>query len=142
MNVLVDTTVWSLALRRRRGDLAAGEKRLVREWGRLVEGGEALLVGPVRQEILSGIRQDSDFEAVRRELSAFSYVPILPHDYDQAAAFFNTCRAKGVTGTAVDLLICAVASRLKVPIFTTDTDFKGYAKHLPIRLHKPRKQNR
>jgi hypothetical protein len=34
------------------------------------------------------------------------------------------------------MLICAMAHRLGLPIFTTDPDFSGYAKHLPIRLHE------
>ena len=140
MTVLVDTSIWSLAIRRRRGDLNAREKSFVREWIRLVESGQAALIGPIRQEILSGIRHESDFAVVRHRLSAFAYLPVLPQDYDQAAAFFNACRAKGVTGTPIDLLICAVADRRKVAIFTADTDFELYAKHLPIRLHKPRKR--
>ena len=41
-----------------------------------------------------------------------------------------------VTGT--DLLICAVAVRHGLKIFTTDTDFAAYARHLPIKLHLPR----
>ena len=140
MTVLVDTSIWSLAIRRRRDDLSAEEKRLVREWTSLVKRSQAALVGPIRQEILSGIRRESDFTTIRQQLSSFAYLPILPQDYDQAAAFFNTCRAKGLTGAPIDLLICAVAARLNVAIFTTDTDFKLYAKHLPIRLHKPRRR--
>jgi predicted nucleic acid-binding protein len=135
VTVLVDTTIWSLAIRRRHGDLNAREKDIVEEWVALVEDGQAALVGPIRQEILSGIRRPSDFDTIRRQLSAFVYLPLLPRDYDQAAAFFNTCRTKGLTGTAIDLLICAVASRVDVSIFTTDADFDLYAKHLGIRLH-------
>ena len=136
--VLVDTTIWSLALRRRRKDLSAEQQRLVREWASLVEAGRVVLVGPIRQEILSGIRRESDFAVVQRRLNAFGYLEILPGDYDRAAVFFNTCRAKGLTGTPTDLLLCAVAERVGVPVFTTDADFVRYAKLLPIRLHTPR----
>jgi predicted nucleic acid-binding protein len=136
MSVLVDTTIWSLALRRRTQDLNRRESRLVQEWESLVDAGRVLLIGPIRQEILSGIRRESDFLAVRGRLSAFGCIEVLPEDYDQAAVFFNTCRGKGFSGTSVDLLICAVASRADVPIFTTDEDFVRYADILPIWLHE------
>ncbi|MCX6929521.1 MAG: hypothetical protein NT154_40845 [Verrucomicrobia bacterium] len=41
-----------------------------------------------------------------------------------------------VAGT--DLLICAAAVRHSLKIFTTDTDFAAYARHIPIKLHLPR----
>lgn len=106
------------------------------EWTRLVRSGEAVLVGPIRQEILSGIRDERSFTAIQEILGDFRYLEIQPFDYDQAARFFNVCRARGVSGTAIDLLVCAVAHRFDVAIFTTDTDFQRYASHLEIRLHE------
>jgi predicted nucleic acid-binding protein len=138
LTVLVDTTIWSLALRRRARDLSPIEHALVAEWERLVRGGAAALVGPIRQEILSGIRDPKAFRALQEQLSAFRYLEIQPVDYDRAAIGFSACRARGITGGGVDFLICAVAERLRVAIFTTDPDFDAYAEHLPIRLHVPR----
>ncbi len=137
MSVLIDTTIWSLALRRRRHDLNLEERRLLEEWTALVKSGRAVLVGPIQQEILSGVRHQTDFVALQQRLSAFPQPEILPADYVQAAAFFNICRSRGIAATSVDLLVCAVAERLNIPIFTTDADFTRYAKVLPIRLHKP-----
>jgi len=137
VTVLVDTTIWSLALRRRAHQLAPAEERLVAEWADLVTSGRALLTGPVQQEVLSGIRSNEVFEALHEKLSAFRYLESLPGDYVQAARFFNLCRSHGVAGSHVDMLICAMAHRYDVPIFTTDPDFSGYAQHLPIRLHEP-----
>jgi hypothetical protein len=133
--VLVDTSIWSLAVRRRRQDLSRQEQRVVLEWASLVKAGRAALTGPVRQEVLSGIRHESGFATLQRKLSSFAYLEIVPGDYDRAAAFFNACRAKGISGTPIDMLLCAVAERHNVPIFTTDTDFIHYAHVLPIRLH-------
>ena len=137
MIVLVDTTIWSLALRRRSQALNDQENLLVDEWARLVRSGNAVLIGPIRQEILSGIRTSKTFSAIQERLGDFRYLEIVPSDYDQAARFFNTCRAQGITGTAIDLLICAVARRTDIPIFTTDVDFQHYAPHVGIRLHQP-----
>jgi len=135
--VLVDTTIWSLALRRRPVDISAEETTLVDEWSRLVRTGEAVLALPIRQEILSGVRSEKAFRALQQSLSAFRYLDIEPTDYDRAAEFYNTCRSHGVAGTATDLLLCAAASRSEMPIFTTDGDFPFYARHLPVRLHTP-----
>ncbi|HEX7180550.1 MAG TPA: PIN domain-containing protein [Thermoanaerobaculia bacterium] len=134
MTVLVDTTIWSLALRRRAHQLSPVETGLVEHWADLVTSGRAALIGPVLQEVLSGIRSDEVFEALNEKLSSFPYLETLPADHVQAARFFNICRSHGIAGSHVDMLICATANRHDVPIFTTDPDFSGYARHLPIRL--------
>ena len=135
--VLVDTSVWSLALRRRPRSTSGSERRLVGEWTRLVEEGLAELIGPIRQEILSGLRERSTFQALQELLSSFRYVEILAADYDRAAEFYNRCRARGISGGHIDMLIAAVAHRSHVPVFSTDPDFGRYAVELPIRLHTP-----
>jgi len=56
-------------------------------------------------------------------------------DYEEEAAFYNRCRAKGIQGSNTDYLICAVAARHEFPIFTTDEDFVRFAKVLPISLY-------
>jgi hypothetical protein len=124
-------------LRRRAHQISPAEKRLVEEWVKLVTSGRAVLTGPVHQEVLSGIRSNEAFEALHEKLSSFRYFESLPGDYVQAARFFNLCRSHGVVGSHIDMLICALAHRYGVPIFTTDPDFSGYAKHLPIRLYDP-----
>lgn len=135
--VLVDTTIWSLALRRKPHDLSASERHLVDEWAALVRGGRAVMSGPIRQEVLSGVKRQADSDALRQRLSAFALLPIELGDYDRAASFFNTCRAHGIVGTTVDMLLCALAHRTRAAIFTADQDFPLYARHLPIRLHAP-----
>ena len=62
-------------------------------------------------------------------------VHIFDDDYIQAAEFYNICRKNGVQGSHIDFLICAVAVRLSVEIYTTDKDFLNYQKHLPIKLY-------
>ncbi|MFI5377788.1 MAG: PIN domain-containing protein [Tepidisphaerales bacterium] len=133
--ILVDTTIWSLALRRKAGSLSSRESALVEEWSRLATAGQACLTGPIRQEILSGIRDAAVFKAIQQILRDFPHVVVIDGDHDRAAEFYNTCRSHGVAGTAVDMLICAVAARSDTPIFTTDGDFARYAKYLPLRLH-------
>jgi predicted nucleic acid-binding protein len=132
MKVLVDTSVWSLALRRR----APGHPA-VDELKRLVASGRAAIAGPIRQEVLSGIRERPAFERLRDHLRAFSDETALPADYERAAEHFNTCRARGLQGSNTDFLLCALAERHRLPILTTDEDFGRYARVLPgVVLHK------
>lgn len=98
-------------------------------------------MGMIRQEVLSGIREETAFTALQMLLAEFRSLEILPGDFDQAARFFNLCRSGGIAGTPVDMIICATAYRHSLPIFTTDGDFPLYARHLPIRLHLPQSQN-
>ena len=131
MKVLVDTSVWSLALRRRTPAHAA-----VDELRRLLAGGRVALAGPVRQEVLSGIRDPATFHRLRDLLRAFPDEPIAAEDYERAAECFKTCRAKGIQGSNTDFLLCAVAERHRLPILTTDEDFLEFARVLPVSLHR------
>ena len=134
MNVLVDTSVWSLALRRaRRIDDA-----VPRELAELIQEGRVVLVGPVRQELLSGIKSKPQFEQLREHLRAFPDLGLAPADYEDAAAAFNRCRERGIQGSNTDFLICAVATRRDLAIFTTDGDFKHFARVLRFELHPVR----
>jgi len=133
--VLVDTSVWSLALRRKREDLSPEEVRLTKALAELIEEGRAQIVGPIRQELLSGIRDEETFLALRRHLRAFDEPHLEADDYEEAARMNNQCRRRGVTGSGIDFLICAVAYRREWEIFTTDRDFTRYAKVLALRLY-------
>ena len=139
MKVLVDTSVWSLALRRKSEALSAAEKRIVAELTELIGEGRVAMIGLVRQELLSGVKTAEQYEKLRAQLRAFDDEPVDRADYEDAAKFGNQCRTKGIAVFAVDLLICAVAIKRGWAIFTTDPDFTNYAKVLPIKLHQPRK---
>lgn len=134
MKVLVDTSVWSLALRRN----LPSEGPEVSELIELIREFRVLMIGPVRQELLSGIKNQSQFLKLRNQLRPFPDLELTTRDYEHAAEFFNLCRGKGIQGSNTDFLICAIAARLKVPIFTTDGDFTLFQAHLPITLHSPR----
>lgn len=130
--VLVDTCIWSLAVRSSRQPDAPATNELAS----LIVKGRALLMGAVREEVLSGISSEAQFNTLRAKLRAYPDVGPRTVDYEQAAHFFNVCRNRGVQGSHVDFLICAVAHRLGTPIFTADADFTHYARLLPIRLHR------
>lgn len=131
--VIVDTSVWSLALRRKRKHPSTDPSAT--ELARLIEQGEALIAGPIRQELLSGVATQAQFELLRERLEPFPDLPIRTADYERAAACFNLCRSRGVQGSNTDYLICALALRLQVPVFSAVRDFGRYAGILGVRLH-------
>jgi len=138
LNVLVDTSVWSLSLRRAARDLNDHERRIVRELTELISEGRAHLMGLIRQEVLSGIRSPAQFDKLRALLRSFVDVAIDTADYETAARASNQCRSKGVTVSVVDCLICTTAQNRDWAIFTIDPDFETIAALLSLILHKPR----
>lgn len=138
MMVMVDTPVWSLLLRRAPKHLNPEEWRVRTELAELIREDRARMIGPVRQELLSDVRSDEQFQRLRDHLEAYADVPLTTDDYIQAAAASNQCRAAGVAGSSIDFLICAVAMKHQWPIFTTDRDFVAYARRLPVKRHSPR----
>jgi predicted nucleic acid-binding protein len=138
VNVLVDASIWSLALRRPPKNLNASEKNAVSELAELIDEGRAKMIGPVRQELLSGIRDAAQFERLRNYLRAFSDETIMSSDYEAAASAGNLCRAKGIAVSPADILISAIAVSRPLSIFSNDPDFHRYSRVLPVRLHARR----
>jgi predicted nucleic acid-binding protein len=139
VNALVDTSVWSLALRRKPGDLSATEKIIVAELTAIIQEDRARIIGIVRQELLSGIKAPAQYEKLRATLRSFPDEAIATPDYEAAAKAINDCRSKGIVVSVVDILICTIAMTRGWSIFTTDPDFKHYARAIPVQLHAPRK---
>jgi predicted nucleic acid-binding protein len=121
MKLLVDTSVWSLALRRRRtATFSADEKRLVAVLTEAIRDGRVVMIGPIRQELLSGIKEQAQFDKLRITLAAFRDEPIDTPDYEEAARQYNVCRTQGVECGPVDILICAVSVRRKWSVLASD----------------------
>jgi hypothetical protein len=138
MNVLVDTSIWSLAYRRSDANLNGTEQKQRSELAELIQEGRIRVIGPVCQELLSGIKTASKFELIRADLRSFEEEKLSAADFERAAELSNVLRSKGIAGSPIDCVICAVAIDRDMEVFTTDEDFKHYAKHVPLRLHGPR----
>ena len=134
MQVLVDTSVWSLVLRRRSGPTQPNQLAAMSRLKDLIADGRTLIIGPVRQELLSGIKDRKQFEKLRAALDGFPDTPVSQSDYERAAEYFNLCRTKGLQGSNTDFLICAVAAGRNLPIFSLDGDFALFQRALPITL--------
>ena len=134
MKVIIDTCVWSQFLRRNRSSLDS----VAGEVARLVRAEAVQLIGPIRQELLSGAQPSDRFQQLKEYLRFYPNLTLDEEDDETAASYYNRLRQRGLQSTGTDLLICAVAVRHDVKIFTTDADFALYAKHIPIRLHRRR----
>ncbi|MBC8554601.1 PIN domain-containing protein [Desulfobacula sp.] len=131
MNVLVDTCIWFHVLRHKKPSSALTEK--LKD---IIKDSRVVMIGPIRQELLSGISDPSQFKTLKNKLSSFEDIPLLSEYFVKAAEFSNICRKKGVQGSTTDFLICAVSSIQKLEIFTEDNDFLNYKKYLPIHIYK------
>lgn len=106
----------------------------------LIDEGLAVVMGAIRQELLSSVRDESQFERLEAYLSAFPDHPIETRDYVLAARFQNRCRRHGVQGSNTDFLICAVAAGNDFEVLTTDKDFLHFATCLPLCLYQAGKK--
>lgn len=125
MSYLIDTSVWSLALRRDVPDTT----REVAELKRALEAGDEILVtGLVLQELLQGFNRP---KAYRRIIEYFSVLPLIVperEDYIKAAALRNLCRKKGIQAGTIDALLASLCIERDIQILTTDKDFSQIAR--------------
>jgi predicted nucleic acid-binding protein len=132
LKVIVDTSIWSLALRREANE----DKQIISQLELLINDFRVQLIGPIRQELLSGIKSEFQFKKLKAYLRSFPDYNIHSEDYELAAEFYNDCRKKGIQGSNTDFLICSIAVNNSWPIFTTDRDYIHFSEIIPIQLYK------
>lgn len=129
MSLLVDTSVWSLALRRDTPDVTPE----VAELGRALRGGEPVFTtGLVLQELLQGFRGPRSRSAI---VDRFAAIPLLKperEDHIAAAELRNDCRRDGVQIGTIDALLAQLCIRFDLTLLTTDADFQRIAQHHPL----------
>ena len=132
MKVIIDTSIWSLALRREKSQ----DISILSKLESLINDFRVQLIGPIRQELLSGIKSEIQFKKLKTYLRSFPDYQIQSDDFELAAQLFNECRTKGIQGSNTDFLICAIAINNNWQIFTSDQDFLHFQKIIPIQLYK------
>jgi len=132
--ILVDTSVWSLALRKK--EKTDQEMRVINHLSKTINNLDMVIIGPIRQEILSGINDKKKYEELREKISIFEDFQLHTYDYELAAELFNECRKHGIQGSHIDYLICAVAINNDMSILTLDNDFQLYKKHMKLKIEK------
>jgi len=134
VKIIVDTCILSMSLRRNNVKESSYTEELIH----LIDEVRVQLIGSIRQELLSGIKLKKQFDVLKQHLQAFEDVELDAQDYELAAEYFNTARKKGIQGSNTDFLICAISSRRKMPILTTDKDFINFQSVFSVSLHEPR----
>ena len=131
--ILLDTSVLSLAFRRRR--VGEPEPQVAATLRRLVtEDAPVGVPGIVLQELLSGVRTAQEFDSLKTSMEGFPLVMAEPDDHVAAARIANACGRKGVPTSTVDCLIAALAISRRAALFTRDTDFIRMAPHCGLTL--------
>jgi len=128
--VIVDTNIWSAFLRRSIEMPAIA----VDEFKNLVSKNQVVLLGIVKQELLSGIKHKRQFKRIEDILEGFPSLLATSEDHVFASHLYNSCRKHGIQGSHIDFLICAQAINNHHEILTTDGDFTHYEKVIPIDL--------
>ena len=132
MDVLIDTCVWSEAMRRVTPNVVISA-----EMQKLIGQGRAKMIGLVRQELLTGIKHQNQYEILRGKLRSFPDLDVTTDTHELAAEFANKCISRGFQGSHSDFLICAVSKMENVCIYTLDNDFIGFSSVLGLNLYNP-----
>jgi hypothetical protein len=131
MKLLVDTSIWSLALRRK--STIVNKEALILKT--VIDQGEDIyLLGIILQEILQGIKNPKDFLQITEYLEAFPLVELTREDYVKAAELKNILIKKGKQISTIDALIAHTAISRDLYLFTADDDFTYIAKYTKLQL--------
>jgi predicted nucleic acid-binding protein len=131
VKVLVDTSVWSLALRKG----GPADHPAVRKLRTLLEGNEAVVLTPlILQECLQAFRGEKTFQKMVGYFEPFPLLPLGREEAVVAARLHRNCARKGVSASTVDCAIAAAAVHHECSLLTADDDFKHVARHSKLRL--------
>jgi predicted nucleic acid-binding protein len=130
VNLFVDTSVWSLALRRD----PPGSEPEVGELLRALERGDALITtGLVLQELLQGFSGPKARALIQERFSALPLLVPDRNDHVAAAELRNDCRRRGLQIGTIDALIAQLCVRHGLVLLSTDQDFDGVARLTPLK---------
>ena len=134
MTLFVDTSVWSLALRRDTAPEGPEVQRLREALG----GGEAIYTtGIVLQELLQGFRGPKAKARIVERFGALAMIVPVRDDYIDAAELRNKCRRHGIQVGTIDALLAQLCIRHKLIMLATDLDFSHMTKWTPLQLWCP-----
>jgi predicted nucleic acid-binding protein len=133
--IIADSSVLSLAFRRR--IKIHPEPELVHILRRLIEQDQPVAVpGIVLQELLSGVRTETEYQRLKNLMEGFPLILAIQEHHLEAARIANICRRAGISVSAVDCLIAAMAIITNSPLLTADEDFIEIASCCALKLLK------
>jgi predicted nucleic acid-binding protein len=135
VSLLVDTSVWSLALRR---DVEQSAPEVVALRHALLGTDQVFTTGLVLQELLQGFAGPKDRAQLIDRLSALAFLQPVKEDHIEAAEVRNSCRRCGVQVGTIDALLIQLCRKSDLTLLTTDQDFHAATKHVEFRLWSAR----
>lgn len=134
MTLFVDTSVWSLALRR---DAEHGEAEVRRLRDALDSGDAIHTTGIVLQELLQGHRRPRDRARIIERFAAITLIAPDREDHINAAELRNECRRNGVQVGTIDALLAWICTRYDLVMLSTDRDFLRIADQTSLQVWLP-----
>jgi predicted nucleic acid-binding protein len=132
--ILVDTSILSLAFRRRtKSSAEAPQARTLRRL--IAEDLPVVVPGVVLQELLSGVKTSVEFEYLQGLMDGFPLLLATREHHITAAKISNACRQAGIAASTLDCLIAAMTIAAKSQLLTADEDFRRMVAHCGLRLH-------
>lgn len=131
MTLLVDTSVWSLALRR---DITVPNAEVDALRAALDGADSVVTTGLVLQELLQGFGGPKAAQSIVERFGALPFLQPDRQDHIAAAEIRNTCRRNGVQIGTIDALLIQLCGHYELTLLSTDKDFANALKHIPFRL--------
>ena len=131
MTLLVDTSVWSLALRR---DGSSGSRKVLALSEALAGADSVVTTGLILQELLQGFSGPTAREAIIERFGALPFIQPDRQDHVAAAEVRNVCRRSGVQIGTIDALLIQLCGRYELTLLSSDNDFDNAAPYVPFKL--------
>ena len=131
MKLFVDTSVWSLALRR---DAPPDHPAVTRLGDALTRGEHVFTTGLVLQELLQGFHGPRAAESIIERFAALPFVAPTHADHVEAAGLRSACRRRGVQVGTIDALLASLCIAHDLVMLSTDRDFARIAESTPLVL--------
>jgi predicted nucleic acid-binding protein len=129
--LLVDTSVWSLALRRDKPKRVPELDMLTEQ---LTSGDPVFTTGIVLQELLQGFTGPRARNAIVKQFAVLPFLVPDRTDDIKAAELRNKCRRKGVQVGTIDALLAQLCIHHGLVMLSTDRDFAQIARHSTLKI--------
>lgn len=133
MSLLIDTSVWSLAMRR---DSPPEVPEVARLRQALEQGEEICCTGLILQELLQGLRGPKAKAAIVARFDAIPMIIPARQEYIDAAGLQITCRKRGIQVGTIDALIAQLCIGHELTLLSTDQDFDHMASIVGLSVWK------
>ncbi len=131
MGLLVDTSVWCVAMRRDQPEPTPEVLELKRA---LLAGDSVYGTGLILQELLQGFTKPKAHDQIVKHFSALPFLVPNREDHIEAAEIRNKCRRRGVQAGTIDALLTQMCIRHDLEILTTDHDFRYISEIVPLKV--------